>query len=57
MEEATVIKDLPGGVADILVYNDQLFVLVNTSGIDPLKLIKGRGLFKTKVFIYMLRGE
>jgi hypothetical protein len=57
VDVVTLVHELPGGTSDIAVLEQQLLVLANTSSINPLKLIKGRGLFDTKLFIYALRSE
>jgi hypothetical protein len=57
LQEHVLIDDIPGTVIDYAVSGDRLFVLTSSLGLKPINILKGRGLYTTRLFIYPLEEE
>ncbi|MEJ2315021.1 MAG: VCBS repeat-containing protein [Nitrospirota bacterium] len=56
-QETSIIRDVPGGIADMSIAGDRAFLLVNPPlGIDAKKLLKGKNPLVSKIYIYSLKG-
>jgi hypothetical protein len=52
VEESVLVDDIPGTIIDYAVSSDRLFVLTSSLGLKSANILKGRGLYTTKLFIF-----
>jgi hypothetical protein len=56
IKETVVYEGLPANAYDFSVSDGRLFVLAGSMKPNPLNLLKGRGLFTTRLYVYKLKG-
>lgn len=57
VEETVLVDDIPGTVIDYAVSGGRLFVITSSLGLKPSNILKGRGLYTTKLFIFQIAGD
>jgi len=56
LRESVILSDLSGSVYDYAVSGGRLFVLAGSYRVNPLNILKGRGIFTSKLQVYALNG-
>jgi hypothetical protein len=56
LKETVVYEGLPSNAYDFSVSDGRLFVLAGSLKPNPMNLLKGQGLFTTKLYVFKLKG-
>jgi hypothetical protein len=57
VDESVLINGVSGGARDFDVTDKDLFILTDSLSLSAGNILKGKGLFNTKVFVYTLVGD
>jgi hypothetical protein len=57
VDESVFIDDIPGTIIDYAISHGRLFVLTSSLGLKPANILKGRGLYTTKLFVFQVAGD